>query len=337
MARRQPGFTRASSLGPIAEVVGAEGASIVRVLQDVDLPCALLECPEMLVPLREQFRLLERAARMTGDAHFGARLGRDVKIKKLSAFGRWVSDAPNLREAIRRSELGLNAMLQTSTVLTLTQRGEVATWSIEFLDPECDGRYQNELLGLGYMIDVVRTFAGAGWSPNVMLTTAPRGAAKAPVEEIFRTNVATGHAVPTIAFDVALLDYQNRSLSVHGSEQSTPGTPEPPLPSEGDAISSIAAVIGLALEDGYPQLDWVASKLGLTRRSLQRRLAEHGTTYAAVVEERLRERSLHLIERTAMPITEIALRLGYSDAAHFTRAFRRWTGVAPSMRRKQTT
>lgn len=79
--RRQSGYTRASSLGPIADVLGRQGGSILRVLKDVDLPVALLEAPEMLVPLREQFRLLERAARTTGDPEFGARLGRDVRSR----------------------------------------------------------------------------------------------------------------------------------------------------------------------------------------------------------------------------------------------------------------
>ena len=164
MSRRQSGFTRASSLGPIADVLGRQGGSILRVLKDVDLPVALLEAPEMLVPLREQFRLLERAARTTGDPEFGARLGRDVRIKKLSAFGKWVSEADDLNGAIDRSKRGLNRMLQSSTELTLTFVGATAQWSIEFLDPECEGRYHNELLGLGYMIDAVRVYAGRDWA-----------------------------------------------------------------------------------------------------------------------------------------------------------------------------
>jgi Arabinose-binding domain of AraC transcription regulator, N-term len=68
-----------------------QGASVSHVLQTVDLPFALLERPEILVPLREQFRLLDACARETGDPCFGARLGQHVKISNLSAFGKWVS------------------------------------------------------------------------------------------------------------------------------------------------------------------------------------------------------------------------------------------------------
>lgn len=205
MAQRQSGFTRASSLGPIAAFMDRQGGSIARVLNAVDLPFALLERPEVLVPLREQFRLLQRAARETGDAQFGARLGREVRVRNLSAFGKWVSEAEDLAETIRRAMHGLNTMLQTSTVLRLTREGPIAQWSIEFLDPECEGRYHNELLGLSYMIDAVRCHAGRSWTPNLILTTSPRGTAKGTLEQVFGANVSTGHEVPAIQFDASLL------------------------------------------------------------------------------------------------------------------------------------
>jgi AraC-like DNA-binding protein len=330
MSRRQSGFTRASSLGPIAEVLDRQGGSIARVLKAVDLPFALLEKPEVLVPLREQFRLLQRAARETGDAHFGALLGRDVRIRNLSAFGKWVSEAATLSEAIARAEYGLNTMLQTSTVLTLTQHGPMAQWSIEFLDPECEGRYHNELLGLGYMIDTVRCYAGRGWIPDLILTTAPRGSPKGALEEIAQANVSTGHAIPAIQFDSRLLNASAACSSYSPRRHDSNFADEPPVPAEEDELAAAVAVTRLAVAEGYPRIDWVAAKLGLTRRTLQRRLSEHGATFVLLAERLLQERAQDLLSRTAEPITFIALKLGYMDSAHFTRAFRRWTGMAPS-------
>lgn len=91
---------------------------------------------------------------------------------------------------------------------------------------------------------------------------------------------------------------------------------------------------GLALCEAYPRIDWVAAKLGLTRRTLQRRLSAHGTTFAALVESLLRNSAQDLLANTAEPVTAVALKLGYADMAHFTRAFRRWTGMAPSAYRR---
>lgn len=329
MAIRLSGFTRASSLGPIADFMDRQGGSIRRVLADVDLPYALLDHRDCVLPLREQFRLLERAARETGDAWFGARLGHVVRSKQLSQFGAWVCGARTLREAIVRAHAGLNTMLQTSTLLTFEQRGATAHWSIEFVEPETEGRHHNELLGVGYMIDLVRGYAGARWRPDAVFTAMAQGTPRAPLEEVLGTNVAHGRAVSTILFPAALLD---AVIATEG--QSTRKDAEPLLPPQNDDLATVAAVTDLSLHEGYPRVDWVAAKLGLTRRSLQRRLAEHGTSFNEVRDGVLERRAIGLLHDGNAGITDIALSLGYTDAAHFTRAFHRWTGMAPSSYRR---
>ncbi len=330
MAPRLSGFTRASSLGPIADFMDRQGGCISRVLSDVDLPFALLDQPDILVPLREQFRFLERAARETGDECFGARLGQDVRAKGLSAYGAWVCAAETLMQAIERAHAGLNVMLQTSTALRLERHGTKIRWWIAFLEPETEGRHHNEFLGVGYMIDMVRSYAGRHWRPDVVMTALPSGTQRAGMEDIFGTNISHGHATPGIEFEAVLLA---RSLPTTrpaaGSRATKPGA-EPQVPSQDDELATIAAVMDLALHEDYPRVEWVAAKLGTTRRSLQRRLAAHGTTFIRLAEATLLRRAKVLLRDGHMPITDIALALGYADPAHFSRAFRRWTGVAPS-------
>ncbi len=304
-----------------------QGGSVSRLLREVDLPAALLEQPEIVIPLREQFRFLERAARKTGDAYFGARLGQVVRMRELSAFGAWVCSGETLLQAIERAHAGLNIMLQTSTVLTLERRGAMARWSIEFCEPETDGRLHNELLGISYLIDTVRSYAGRRWRPDIVMTARPQGATRAELESIFGTNVLNGHSVTSIEFDAALLSC---AVSSPPTPKDGIGRFEPKVPGQDDTLATIASVADLALYGGYPRVDWVAAKLGMTRRSLQRLLSVHGTTFNHVTGETLLRRAKSLLGNSATPITEIALELGYRDPAHFTRAFRRWTGVSPT-------
>jgi AraC-like DNA-binding protein len=332
MAPRLSGVTRASSLGPIAAFMDRQGGSIARVLRHVDLPFAILEQPELIVPLREQFRLLEKAARETGDAYFGARLGQAVRSRDLSAFGAWVGSADTLQGALKRAHAGLNVMLQTSTVLRFVRQGETATWSIDFIEPETEGRRHNEFLGLSYMIDVVRAYAGPTWRPNVVMSALANGSPRSALEDIFGTNVSHGHDVPTIAFEASLLGLGR----YRGPAHSVPdASAEPPVPRQSDDLATIASVTELALHEGYPRIDWVAAKLGTTPRSLQRRLNAQGSSFSRVVDGVLIGRAKALLTRGATPITDIALGLGYSDPAHFSRAFRRATGTAPSVYRQR--
>ena len=65
-------------------------------------------------------------------------------------------------------------------------------------------------------------------------------------------------------------------------------------------------------------------------RSLQRRLAEEGLTFSQLVDEVRLEMAVPQLRDRGIRITDVAFGLGYSNPAHFTRAFRRWAGVAPS-------
>ena len=90
------------------------------------------------------------------------------------------------------------------------------------------------------------------------------------------------------------------------------------------------ALLAIALLEGPPKIDWIASKLDTSRRSLQRSLDAEGCSYSMLLDDLLKDRALTLLASTDQDVTDIALQLGYSDGPHFSRAFRRWTGTAPS-------
>ena len=69
--------------------------------------------------------------------------------------------------------------------------------------------------------------------------------------------------------------------------------------------------------------------LGLHPRTLERRLSRWGASFESLLDEFRRIRSLQLIQQGTHSLTDIAFLVGYSDSAHFTRAFRRWTGSPP--------
>ncbi len=322
------GYTRASALGPIADFVDTRGGSIERIFNRADLPLGLLDNPDLPLPLRDQFTILSEAGREIGDPFFGASLGRQVSMKKLSAFGAWVTNAPTLAGSIDRSHRGLNRFLQTATDLKFQVFGSTARWSIEFLDPGEDGRFQNELLGVSYLIDGVRNYAGQAWSPTVIRSTCVGAARAAALEKVFEAPVLHGAQVSAVEFDVT-------QLAATGSRKVDPDfESEPPIPLHSTYRDEVAALSSIALLEGYPKIDWDASKLDMSRRSLQRALDAAGCSFSVVLEGLLKDRATLLVASTNKGLTEIALQLGYSDAAHFSRAFRRWTSMSPSRYRK---
>ena len=85
----------------------------------------------------------------------------------------------------------------------------------------------------------------------------------------------------------------------------------------------------LASGDGV-RIEQMARELGLGRQTLYRRLKAEGTTFEALLDGVRRRVALRLIRNEGLSVKEAAYRLGFSDPAAFSRAFKRWTGASPS-------
>lgn len=81
---------------------------------------------------------------------------------------------------------------------------------------------------------------------------------------------------------------------------------------------------------GYPDLETVASRLHLSSRSVARRLRDEGSSFQQLLDEARRRDACDLMERSPLPLADVAARLGYANPSAFTRAFRKWTGASPS-------
>lgn len=81
-------------------------------------------------------------------------------------------------------------------------------------------------------------------------------------------------------------------------------------------------------------LEDVAAAVNMAPRSLRRKLDQEGSSFRAIVEEERRQLAAQLLQSTPMKLDEMAMQLGYTDTASFTRAFRRWYGQSPGEYRK---
>lgn len=100
-----------------------------------------------------------------------------------------------------------------------------------------------------------------------------------------------------------------------------------------ELLSQITRMIAASMSSCAPSLAEVCERLCLSRRTLQRRLKEHGIEYSTLVEDVRRELALSYIKDSGYSMTQISLLVGYSESASFTRAFRRWTGQSPQQYR----
>ena len=102
------------------------------------------------------------------------------------------------------------------------------------------------------------------------------------------------------------------------------------LPGPQDPRARAENVIIELLPYSTPSLERVARRLGMSRRSLGRRLAEEGTSFKELLDELRRELARRYLEQGVHRPKSIAALLGYKDLSAFHHAFRRWTGTTPA-------
>jgi AraC-like DNA-binding protein len=104
-----------------------------------------------------------------------------------------------------------------------------------------------------------------------------------------------------------------------------------------DLITRVKTAIAEALPSGTPSDDTVAKSLYMSSRSLQRKLAEEGTSYSRLIASVRQELAEQYLADSSLSLSEISFLLGFSELSAFSRAFRRWTSQSPSAVREAAT
>jgi AraC-like DNA-binding protein len=325
----QVGLTKARSIGPIAEEVERAGGSVARVFRRAELPLGILDQPERLLLLRDQLRLLECAAREIGDEAISARLSVKAGVAGLGSYGLRMLAAPQLENAIVNSGRLIGSLLQSATAIDLTRQGRWAKWSYRVTDAAPVGRQKNEILALGYMLDLLRRFAGARWQPVRAELSGSFLPGRSAVQDVLSCAIEPGE-VAGVTIPAELLELPNPRRRILFDDAADE------VPDAADLAACVEQLLSLALLEGRPRIDWLCRRLGLSRRTLQRRLARRGTRFDEILNRLLAHRATALMADPNTPVTAVALELGYADPAHFTRAFTRWSGQAPRDWRRRT-
>ena len=124
-----------------------------------------------------------------------------------------------------------------------------------------------------------------------------------------------------------------RPCGVSGSRLSAPA-PEGE-PSAEDFQGSLRQVLQLWIAGGLPTQEQAAELVRMSPRTLRRRLSEEGTSWRALGQDLIFARAVARLREGRSSVRELAEELGYSDATHFTRFFRRRAGVPPSAYRDE--
>jgi AraC-like DNA-binding protein len=320
------GLIRASILLPIVTYLDGIGAPVAKLLARSGLPEWVLTDPETLIPASGAPRLLTEAARTQGIADIGVRAGAATSIETLGTFGRLIRRARTLDEAVRAT-VTYHSTFSSNGRMWLAHRGERVELCQAFGNHFDEDWQQASHYILMLMLGIIRLGAGPTWTPDEVRLQTGECAALRDVPALSTAHFEFGQAETAIVFPRMLLARQLRSsgdLQIAEGLDSWKAT----APTR-DLFGSIVQVVETLSWERYPEVGATADFLGISVRTLQRYLSSAGSSHERVVDWARFKTAASLLERTDTRILDIALDLGYSDHAHFTRAFRRWAGCSP--------
>jgi AraC-like DNA-binding protein len=268
-------------------------------------------------------------AQATGTPHFGLLLSRKQRISMLGAVGFAVREAPDVQAAIENLNRFLpihSAALRTALVV----EQDFARWTLSVLLRDAPALDQQFDLVTGIGINLMRHLVGNDWAPSSVHLKRAEPVDPRPYRQLFRCPVAfsadfTGFVFhkKVLSQPVASADRQLFRIVHQYLTQLEASAPS-------DFGSLVRETVALSLQDGDSSIDSVASRLGLSERTLQRRLHAAGLNYKDILVDVRRSVAQQYLRDTDVSLTRIATILGYSDLAAFSRSFHREFGVSPS-------
>lgn len=316
---------RAAALSPYFEGLDSISVPVEALLDAVRLPRAGELRPDVAIPYQQVLDFIAVTARALGAETLPAAIARKANLDHLGSWGRLLGRSKTLGEF-------LQTVTETSWMHTNGARWWLADAGADVLlcnrlDRRLDlGRGDALALWLGFAIDPIRRTLGADFVPAEVTVVRPL---PIPLDSLgipLRARVAGMNSIriPRSALGAATASWRRL---VCGSEDLL-GQLRNTAPA-GEFVESVRQALRPLCAGARIDLESFAEAARMRPRTLQRRLGESGATFSGIVQEVQFARAIEMMSRTDVKLIDVALELGFSDPAHFTRAFRRWSGRAP--------
>ncbi|ARU86690.1 AraC family transcriptional regulator [Pseudomonas sp. M30-35] len=293
-----------------------------------------LDDPNGRCPLSATTRLWQLAVEASGDPALGLKTSQFVSPTTFHALGYALIASCSMREMFERT---VRYYRVVSDAMELELRECADCYEFRFLTVPGNLAPAPEALDAFAAIYVrsCRNRLGRDFAPLAVYLQRPEPADPEPWHAVFRAPLVFSAAENLLRFAKPEFEQQledgNPELAEHNEVVLKRNLEQLQGP---HWVRKVRARLQAQLPEGEPSAERIAQALHMSLRSLQRHLADEGTSYEAVLAETRHALALQHIREANCSISEIAYLLGFSDVSSFSRAFKRWTGQAPSQYRE---
>jgi AraC-like DNA-binding protein len=319
---------RAASLSNYAEVARGLGLDPLQMLAEAGLEAGDLIDPDRRVAVDSVDWLLEASAERSGCATFGLRMAESRRLSDFGALSLLISHQANLR-AVLETIARYRRLLNEALALHLERSGDLAIIREELAIPgRTPGRQACEL-AVGTMYRLIRSLLGERWRPvSVHLAHEPP-ADLSVHRRLFGLRVqfeSEFNGLVCAAFDLDQANPGSDPAMARYAQQYVESLPQ----ASGSMALETRQAISLLLPLGAASVERIAAGMGLSVRTLQRRLDLEDASFAELLNDVRRELALRHMANSANSLTRVAELLGYAQLSSFTRWFITQFGTSPT-------
>lgn len=322
-----------SSVGKIISAASDAKVAPREICLAVKLDLSVLEDVDNQIPFKQLIDVYRHAAQLTGDDAFGLHVGERDNPKLYGILGYVAINSRTVGEAFDRLirfqwirteayEFSLEIVGSKAQLAYIYKANDVSP---------LERRHESEET-LCSMIKFGKMMTGVEWTPLEVHFEHARPENVSEHERIFRAPVLFDKPVAKLIFDKSFLeltlieaDLTLGSLLERQAEELLAASPR-----HGVFVRQVRQLIEENLREGEARIETICRKLGrISKRTLQRKLSEEGTSYQELLEETQCDVSKFYLQKPEMAICEVSYLVGFSQPSAFHRAFRRWTGTTP--------
>jgi len=323
---------------PFIEFLEKNGCPTERLLNKAKLPLALLDRVDGYIAEQQLWKLLDVVAKSEGLTDFGLRVGKELNVVDL--LGGMVSrlfQQPSLHSALDTfCQLVKEESSDAQFWLATSNNGKQHWFCRGGVSGIQVGAREAEQYTLVLMVEMIRVLTCSNWQPKIVHLQTTDKSVYQNCKLFDNSNVSFGKSVTAIEIPSYLSNQLgSKDAQIGGPTQmSSKNSDKQETPAK-DFTGSLSQILELYFKDDTTDINTAAEIIGVSARTLQRKLAKEGVGFSQLVDKARFKNAVPLLKDKSNKLIDIAYDLGYSDPAHFSRAFKRWSGVSPRTYRQQ--
>jgi AraC-like DNA-binding protein len=315
----------------VAQELRKEGVDVEAALAESGLNWRLLNKPDGWIPFGQHAELFEIAARELKNDCYGMTLAQRVDVRDGDILA-YLGIASETVEAALRNMARYSMVFSEAFQVELEVHGSAGILNFRALHPSIFDYRQASEFRLAHIVSACRYFTGKLITPRSVEFIHQRGTGMSSFAEFFACPVKFGQsheriifsktelATPTISVDHRLL-----AILHNHAEEILRRRPQP----RHALILKLERRLIELIPTGEARAKIVAAELGMSERTLVRRLSELGTSFTDIVDHLRYDLAIKYLSQRDLSLTHIAFLVGYANPSAFSSACRRWTGKPP--------